>query len=72
MIVIEPTEAQVAQRVKAKRDQLLKESDPMALPDYPHPDDTTRQRWLDYRQALRDVSQQEGFPFNINWPVKPE
>lgn len=27
--------------------------------------------WLTYRQALRDIPQQEGFPITINWPVKP-
>lgn len=25
-----------------------------------------------YRQALRDVTQQEGFPYNVVWPEKPE
>lgn len=30
-----------------------------------------RQAIQDYRQALLDVPQQEGFPRNINWPVKP-
>jgi len=25
-----------------------------------------------YRQALRDVPQQEGFPQTITWPTKPE
>lgn len=28
--------------------------------------------WADYRQALRDVPQQAGFPTTINWPVPPE
>ena len=27
--------------------------------------------WLNYRQALRDIPQQAGFPTTINWPVKP-
>lgn len=27
--------------------------------------------WLNYRQALRDLPQQAGFPTTINWPVKP-
>lgn len=27
--------------------------------------------WLDYRQALRDIPAQAGFPFNITWPTKP-
>lgn len=28
--------------------------------------------WAVYRQALRDISQQEGFPFNITFPVAPD
>ena len=28
--------------------------------------------WATYRQALRDLPQQIGFPTTINWPVKPE
>jgi hypothetical protein len=31
-----------------------------------------RQEWAVYRQALLDVPQQEGFPYSITWPVKPE
>jgi len=27
--------------------------------------------WVAYRQALRDVPEQEGFPNEINWPTKP-
>ena len=27
--------------------------------------------WAAYRQALRDLPEQEGFPFNINWPGQP-
>ena len=30
------------------------------------------QVWLDYRQALRDITAQEGFPNTITWPAKPE
>ena len=28
--------------------------------------------WAQYRQALRDLPEQEGFPFNIQWPVSPD
>ena len=28
--------------------------------------------WATYRQALRDISEQEGFPFNITFPVAPD
>jgi hypothetical protein len=27
--------------------------------------------WLDYRQALRDIPQQPGFPDNVTWPTAP-
>lgn len=28
--------------------------------------------WAKYRQALRDIPQQEGFPLNVKWPTRPE
>lgn len=28
--------------------------------------------WATYRQALRDISEQEGFPFNVAWPNSPD
>ena len=28
--------------------------------------------WAAYRQALRDLPEQEGFPFNITWPEAPD
>lgn len=28
--------------------------------------------WSKYRQQLRDLTEQEGFPFNIEWPVAPD
>lgn len=30
------------------------------------------QQWQDYRQALRDVTQQSGYPLNIIWPEQPQ
>lgn len=29
------------------------------------------QEWLDYRQSLRDITAQAGFPFSVVWPTKP-
>jgi hypothetical protein len=29
------------------------------------------QEWIDYCQALRDIPQQEGFPFDVQWPISP-
>ena len=51
-----------------QRDRLLKDSDWTQVPDSP----VDQQAWADYRQALRDVPQQTGFPTDINWPTKPE
>ena len=28
--------------------------------------------WAKYRQALRDLPEQPGFPFNVEWPKEPE
>ena len=28
--------------------------------------------WATYRQALRDITSQTGFPENVTWPAKPE
>lgn len=28
--------------------------------------------WTTYRQHLRDISKQEGFPFNIDWGISPD
>ena len=60
---------QEAEESRAQRDALLVESDWAVLPDAPVADG---QAWKDYRQALRDVPQQTGFPTDIDWPTKPE
>lgn len=33
---------------------------------------TPSQEWKDYRQSLRDVPLQPGFPWDIEWPTQPE
>jgi len=62
--------------VRAERDNRLRACDAQALPDYPHPDEATRQAWLDYRQALRDLPALAGFPWGgdvnaVSWPTSP-
>ena len=54
----------LASTARARRDALLRECDYMALPDYPSPPNGL----LDYRQALRDITDQPGFPHSIQWP----
>lgn len=50
------------------RARLLNESDWTQLPDVPL---ETKSAWADYRQALRDITEQPGFPKNVVWPEKP-
>jgi hypothetical protein len=58
----------ICQRERGTRNQLLADCDWTQLPDAQvNPAD-----WAAYRQQLRDVSEQSGFPFNITWPTKPE
>lgn len=58
---------QQASSVRNTRNQLLKESDWTQITDAT----VDKQVWLVYRQALRDITTQEGFPFNIIWPTQP-
>jgi len=58
---------QAEDAVRNKRDLLLSDTDWMALSD-----NTVTPAWASYRQALRDVTAQEGFPFSVDWPAKPE
>ena len=49
------------------RDQLLAATDVWALSDR-----TMTAEQTAYRQALRDITDQAGFPTDITWPTKPE
>lgn len=62
-----PSEEQLATAARSERDRLLKDSDWTQVPDAP----VDQTAWADYRQALRDVPQQVGFPNDIDWPQKP-
>lgn len=54
--------------VRETRQVLLSASDWTQLPDAPLTD-AKRQAWSTYRQALRDITAQVGFPWNITWPA---
>jgi hypothetical protein len=58
----------IARALRAERDRLLQACDWTQLPDAPS---GTREAWATYRQALRDVTDQPGFPHAINWPTPP-
>jgi hypothetical protein len=53
--------------VRPKRDKLIAETDWWATSDR-----TMTAEQAAYRQALRDITDQAGFPHDITWPTKPE
>ena len=58
-----------ATQVRERRNDLLAQTDWTQGADVPQ---AVKDKYAPYRQALRDVPQQPGFPENITWPTKPE
>ena len=54
----------LANAARAKRDAMIKETDLYVLPDYP----AVPEGIAEYRQALRDITEQPGFPHDVTWP----
>ncbi len=61
---------ETADEIRARRDRLLAATDWAVLPDSPL-DAQSLEAVKTYRQALRDVPQQDGFPGTITWPEMP-
>lgn len=59
--------APTADEVRAQRNALLVASDWTQVADAP----VDQTAWAAYRQALRDVPDQDGFPASVVWPVAP-
>ena len=60
-------DAEQATNVRASRTQLLKDSDWTQIAD----STADKAAWATYRQALRDISAQSSFPWDITWPAQP-
>ena len=63
----EPIDEQRAVGVRLTRDNLIKESDWRAVSDR-----KLEPGWKRYRKALRDITKQEGFPHDVEWPIDPD
>lgn len=70
-IISERDAERMPESVRMQRDGLLKESDVVII-RYAELGEIAPKDWIEYRQALRDIPQQEGFPLNIVWPEKPD
>lgn len=60
---------QADSEARTLRATLLARSDWTQLPDVPP---GTKEAWAAYRQALRDITEQTGYPYEINWPTVPK
>lgn len=58
-------------RVRYERTLLLVRTDYTQLPHAPAEFKEKAVEWEAYRQALRDITKQPGFPFDVKWPEKP-
>lgn len=66
-----------SERIRSERNYRLRESDYLILSDYPLPSEI-KKRVTAYRQALRDLTEQAGFPWSgdvnapdVPWPAAP-
>lgn len=60
-------DAEQGEGIRRSRNQMLSETDWTQLEDSP----VNKTVWATYRQALRDISTQDGFPWTVQWPEKP-
>jgi hypothetical protein len=60
-------DAEQAKAVRQQRGEKLKDSDWTQVADAP----VDQAAWAAYRQALRDITAQAGFPWTIDWPEQP-
>jgi len=60
-------DAQQAASMRAERNRRLSETDWRFRSDM-----SPSQSWVEYCQALRDVPNQSGFPWEVQWPTQPE
>jgi len=68
---IDSIAAAEAKAVRGIRNVMIAESDWTQLDDTPITN-AKKLEWATYRQALRDIPDQAGFPWEVVWPVEPE
>jgi len=66
--VVQKPQEDAEKSIRRERNDLLLESDWTQVADAP----VDKALWATYRQALRDITSQVGFPFHTIFPTKPE
>ena len=64
--VVEKTNEEKAKEIRFQRNILISKTDWMGCSDV-----NMSAAWAAYRQALRDIPSQAGFPNEVVWPVEP-
>lgn len=65
-VIVDLPREQAEANIRAERGRLIADTDWMALSD-----NVMSAENAAYRQALRDVTSQGGFPYAVDWPIKP-
>jgi hypothetical protein len=63
-------DAEQAKSVRQQRDEKLKETDWKVI-KAAETSTAVAAEWATYRQALRDITAQSGFPWEVTWPDAP-
>jgi hypothetical protein len=61
---------QAERQIRLKRDEDLQQTDWLVVKSYERSENIPSE-WEIYRQELRDVTDQSGFPYDVAWPAKP-
>ena len=61
---------QAEANIRSRRDGLLQQTDWIVIKSYERGQNIPAE-WELYRQALRDITEQAGFPYEVTWPTKP-
>jgi len=56
------------EELRQNRNRRLAETDWTQNPDVP---EATKEKWREYRQALRDITINNETVFGIDWPIEP-
>ena len=70
-------DAQPLNELRVQRNQLLKQTDFLTVPDFPYPSEDIRSAWIAYRQKLRNItatetpSLDEKYQLVVTWPTAP-
>ena len=69
---LEQNRIQLAYQIRLERDQLLQDSDKKVIVDiWEKYSPIEKEQISNYRQSLRDLTDQENFPISVEWPLEP-